>query len=37
MEEVLTVRTDWQQNAFADFLRRGINRTLEVKNKKIMK
>ena len=24
MEEVLTVRTDWQQNAFADFLRRGI-------------
>ena len=28
MEEVLTVRTDWQQNAFADFLRRGINRTL---------
>lgn len=37
MEEVLTVHTDWQQNAFADFLRRGINRTLEVKNKKIMK
>ena len=37
MEEVLTVRTDWQQNAFADFLRRGINRTLEVTNKKIMK
>ena len=29
IEEVLTVRTDWQQVAFADFLRRGINRTLE--------
>jgi hypothetical protein len=37
IEAVLTVRTDWQQKAFADFLRRGINRTLEVKNKKIMK
>ena len=37
IEAVLTVRSDWQQNAFADFLRRGINRTLEVKNKKIMK
>ncbi len=37
MEEVLTVRTDWQQNAFADFLRRGINRTLEYSNKKMKK
>ena len=37
IEEVLTVRMDWQQNAFADFLRRGINRTLEVNSKKIMK
>ena len=37
IEEVLTVRNDWQQNAFADFLRRGINRTLEDKGKKIMK
>ena len=37
IEEVLTVRNDWQQNAFADFLRRGINRTLEEQSKKIMK
>ena len=35
MEEVLTLRTDWQQNAFADFLRRGINRTLEDNKKKV--
>jgi len=34
IEEVLTVRNDWLQNAFADFLRRGINRTLETKKKK---
>ena len=34
IEEVLTVRNDWQQNAFADYLRRGLNRTLENKNKK---
>lgn len=37
IEEVLTVRYDWQQNAFADFLRRGINRTLEEPKKKVMK
>ena len=35
IEEVLTLRNDWQQNAFADFLRRGINRTIEDKNKKV--
>ena len=34
IEEVLTVRNDWQQMAFADFLRRGINRTLEDNKKK---
>ena len=32
--EFLTVRNDWQQEAFADHLRRGINRTLEDKRKK---
>lgn len=37
IEAVLTVRSDWQQKAFADFLRRGINRTLEEQSKKIMK
>ena len=35
MEEVLTLRTDWQQQAFADFLRRGINRATEYKSKKL--
>ena len=35
IEEVLTVRNDWQQNAFADFLRRGLNRTLEYDKKKV--
>ena len=34
IEEVLTVRNDWQQEAFADFVRRGINRTLEDKKRK---
>ena len=34
MEEVLTVRNDWLQNAFADYLRRGLNRTIEDKTKK---
>ncbi len=34
IEEVLTKRNDWQQKAFADFLRRGINRTLEGTNMK---
>ena len=34
IEEVLTYRNDWQQETFADYLRRGINRTLEDKKKK---
>ena len=33
IEEVLTVRNDWLQNAFADYLRRGLNRTIENKKK----
>lgn len=33
IEEVLTLRTDWQQNAFASELKRCINRTLEDKSK----
>ncbi len=37
IEEVLTVRNDWLQNAFADYLRRGLNRTMEDKNKKKVK
>lgn len=37
MEEVLTLRTDWQQQAFAGFLRRGINRAMEYKNTKKLK
>ena len=37
MEEVLTLRTDWQQQAFAGFLRRGINRATEYKNTKKLK
>ena len=32
--EMLTVRNDWQQEVFADYLRRGINRTLEERGKK---
>ena len=31
--EIWTVRNDWQQEVFADQLRRGINRTLEEKKK----
>ncbi len=34
IEEVLTLRTDWQQQAFASELKRCINRTLETKKKK---
>ena len=34
IHEIWTVRNDWQQDVFADFLRRGINRTLEDKGKK---
>ena len=34
IEEILTVRNDWLQNAFADYLRRGLNRTLENKKTK---
>ena len=37
IEEVLTVRNDWQQAAFADFLRRGINRSLEYNKKNKVK
>ena len=37
IEEVLTVRNDWVQNAFADYLRRFLNRTMEDKNKKKVK
>lgn len=33
IEEVLTLKNDWQQNAFASNLRRYINRTIEVKKK----
>ena len=33
IEEVLTVRNDWLQNAFADYLRRGLYRTIEHKKK----
>ena len=33
IHEVWTVRNDWQQEVFADQLRRGINRTLEEKKK----
>jgi len=35
IEEVLTVRNDWLQNAFADYARRGMNRTIEMEKKKI--
>lgn len=31
IEEVLTYRNDWLQEAFADYVRRGINRTVEDK------
>ena len=34
IEEVLTVKTDWQQQVFASELKRNINRTLEDKAKK---
>ncbi len=34
IEEVLTLRTDWQQQVFASELKRNINRTLEAKEKK---
>lgn len=34
IHEIWTVRNDWQQDVFADYLRRGINRTLEDKRKK---
>ena len=34
IHEIWTVRNDWQQEVFADYLRRGINRTLEDKGKK---
>ena len=34
IEEVLTVRTDWQQRVFASELKRYINRTLEDKKAK---
>lgn len=34
IHEIWTVRNDWQQNVFADYLRRGINRTLEDKRNK---
>ena len=34
IEEVLTLRTDWQQRTFASELKRYINRTIEDKEKK---
>lgn len=34
MEEVLSLKTDWQQQVFASELKRYVNRTLEDKNKK---
>lgn len=34
IEEVLTLRTDWQQQTFASELKRYINRTIEDKTKK---
>ena len=34
IEEVLTLRTDWQQQTFASELKRYINRTIEDKKKK---
>lgn len=34
IEEVLTLRTDWQQNVFASELKRCINRTIDTKKKK---
>ena len=34
IEEVLTLRTDWQQQTFASELKRYINRTIEDKEKK---
>ncbi len=34
MEEMLTLKTDWQQQVFASELKRYINRTLEDKKKK---
>ena len=34
IEEVLTLRTDWQQQTFASELKRYINRTIEDKAKK---
>ena len=34
IHEIWTVRNDWQQEVFADYLRRGINRTLEDKRNK---
>ena len=34
IEEVLTIKTDWQQEAFASTLRRCLNRTLEDNRKK---
>lgn len=34
IEEVLTLRTDWQQRTFASELKRYINRTIEDKTKK---
>ena len=37
IEEVLTLKNDWQQNAFASNLRRYINRTIEVKKKQSKK
>ncbi len=33
IEEVLTLRTDWQQQVFASELKRSINRTIETKKK----
>ncbi len=33
IEEVLTLRTDWQQQIFASELKRSINRTLDTKKK----
>ncbi len=33
IEEILTLRTDWQQQAFASELKRSINRTIDTKKK----
>lgn len=35
IEAILTVRNDWLQNAFADYARRGMNRTIEMDKKTI--